>query len=151
MNRAKPKINTGKSETDPPIICMFIFCLHLYLYYTKMRHPNAFPEQMLRFIRISLYGITAACTVLFCLVHGHKQLEVISLLAGALSAFVAFTLSFSSAPKKNKKPATGCPLQPDNVEQALNILRGHSDGRHHYENLPKKARRKSIFGGRMMD
>lgn len=107
---------------------------------------------MLRFIRISLYGITATCAVLFCFVHGHKQLEVITLLTGALSAFVAFTLSFSHTPdKKSRKRKKSRPLPPDNVEQALNILRGHSDGRHHYENLPKKARRKSIFGGRMMD
>jgi hypothetical protein len=70
---------------------------------------------MLRFIRISLYGITATCAVLFCFVHGHKQLEVITLLTGALSAFVAFTLSFSHTPnKKNGKKKSQQPTAPCN-------------------------------------
>ncbi len=47
------------------------------------------------------------------------------------------------------QPAT--PLTEDNVNQAYRILTLQDDGRRHYEKLPPGVRRKSIFGGKMID
>ena len=73
-----------------------------------------------------------------------------------LLIILAFTLVFSyyrsrktaRYQKKRGKQAT----QPaDHVELAIRIMTLQDDGRRHYENLPPEARKKSIFGGKMID
>ena len=42
-------------------------------------------------------------------------------------------------------------MTEDNINQAYRILTLQDDGRRHYEKLPPEVRRKSIFGGKMID
>ena len=42
-------------------------------------------------------------------------------------------------------------MTEDNFNQAYRILTLQDDGRRHYEKLPPGVRRKSIFGGKMID
>ena len=73
-----------------------------------------------------------------------------------LSGILVFSLVFNCYrsrktaryQKKRGKQAT----QPaDHVEQAIRIMALQDDGQRHYEKLPPEARKKSIFGGKMID
>jgi hypothetical protein len=88
--------------------------------------------------------------------HGHVTLGRMAQFFSYLSGILAFTLVFNCYrsrktaryQKKRGKQAT----QPaGHVEQAIRIMTLQDDGQRHYEKLPPEARKKSIFGGKMID
>lgn len=100
---------------------------------------------------ILLPGVVASCCF-----HGHEVLGKMAQFFGYLSGFIAITLAFDFYRSRKKsgrsgKQQKGTATPEDNVEQAIRIMTLQDDGRRHYENLPRAARRKSIFGGRMID
>lgn len=91
-----------------------------------------------------------------CAFHGHEVLGKMAQFFGYLSGFIAITLAFDfyrsrKKPGRREKQKKEVDPPEDNVEQAIRIMTLQDDGRRHYENLPRAARRKSMFGGRMID
>ena len=100
---------------------------------------------------ILLLGVVVSCCF-----HGHEELGKKALFFGYLSGFIAITLAFDFYRSRKKsgrcgKQKKGTASPEDTVEQAIRIMTLQDDGRRHYENLPRAARRKSMFGGRMID
>jgi hypothetical protein len=88
--------------------------------------------------------------------HGHVTLGRMAQLSGYLSLFLALTLIFNhyrsrKTSRYRKKRGKQVPQPADHVEQAIRIMTLQDDGQRHYEKLPPEARKKSIFGGKMID
>ena len=62
-----------------------------------------------------------------------------------------FSRKQSTKAKKARQQHPAAPETENSFDQALRIMTLQDDGRRHYEKLPEKARKKSIFGGKMIN
>ena len=111
---------------------------------------------MSQYTRRALSLLTLLGAVVAVCFHGHETLGRMAQFFSYLSGILVFSLVFNCYrsrktaryQKKRGKQAT----QPaDHVEQAIRIMTLQDDGQRHYENLPPEARKKSIFGGKVID
>ena len=62
-----------------------------------------------------------------------------------------FSRKQSTKAKKARQQHPAAPETENSFDQALRIMTLQDDARRHYEKLPEKARKKSIFGGKMIN
>ncbi len=111
---------------------------------------------MSRYTRRALSLLTLFGAVVAVCFHGHETLGRMAQFFSYLSGILAFTLVFSyyrsrKTARYQKKRGKQATRPADHVEQAIRIMTLQDDGQRHYENLPPEARKKSIFGGKMID
>ena len=107
------------------------------------------------YTRKALTIIIAICGVFAFLFHEHDTLARFARMSGYVGGIVALTLAvelyLSMKVRKQKPERKKAPEAENHVQRALNIMYGLDDGSRHYRDLPPKIRKKSLFGGKMLN